>query len=176
MSGPYVVFAKADTESVRRYADEVLWRPHATAYDDELTWNVDEQSHVTWHALDGGFGSLLVTSPSWDAIVSELSITFPILGDVEIMTAVGNAGDPAELSLWGSRLCEFARGSEFYEPTLHVINSLLASDHYDFAAAAARALSRARWPQLVPSLERTAQRWPELDADCRRALASIQSR
>lgn len=171
---PYVMFANASTEDVCGHAARSQWTARASQHPDELTWHVDGNSTIVWHALDEGFGAFLVTGAAWQVALVELGEVFRLLGDVEVMSLVGQASTQAELMLWGARLCEFARGQEFYEHTLHVIVSLVGSEHFDFAAVAVRALSRARWPQLVEPLEKAALRWPALNQACQRALASIE--
>lgn len=99
---------------------------------------------------------------------------FDLLDNVGVMTDIDAASTPAEVEIWAKRLGAFAEGGDVYEVTLDVFKGLLASEHREFVVAAVQGLRRARWRGLAEPLKQACERWPELEADCQRALASIQ--
>lgn len=171
---PIIALARATTEEVQALAEGMEW-VELPAQTDELSWRPQAMdASIAWRMLDESFGEFSFEGKHADLARADLGVVFDLLDDVDVMTEIGNATTPGELEAWARRLGAFAEGGDVYEVTLDVFKGLLASERREFVVAAIQGLRRARWRGLAEPLKQACERWPELEADCQRALASVQ--
>ena len=171
---PTIVIARATTDEVRALAEELEWREVA-ASPDEVAWQPEAtEARVLWRPLDGEWGVLAVEGEHTEVALDDIAGVLDLWDDVDAMNAIAAAESPAEVAQWARRLGAFAAGDEALSGTLDVLCGLLTSDRDEFVAAAVEGLSHARWAALAEPLRRVGMRWPDLEAQCGRALASIR--
>ena len=171
---PTMVIARATTDDLRALAEELEWREVAAA-EDEVAWQPEAtEARILWRPLDSAWGALAVEGEHTEVALDDIAGVLDLWDDVDAMNAIAAAETPAEVAQWARRLGAFAAGDEALLGTLDVLRGLLLSDREEFVAAAMEGLSHARWGALTEPLRQAGLRWPDLAAQCGRALASIR--
>lgn len=170
-----IALVRTTTAQVRTLAECMKWTELTANEIGALCWQPQAMdARITWHVLDESFGEFSFEGEHSEIAMADVGQIFNLLDDVDVMTEIGNAATPGELAVWAKRLGAFAAGDVVYAATLDVFKGLLASERREFVAAAVQGLCRARWGELADPLKQASDRWPEMEADCQRALASIQ--
>lgn len=169
-----IVVTSITIEELRALAVEMEWIK-LPARNGEQAWQPQAMdAMIAWRILDPYYGVLRVEGPDTEVVMDDLDAVLNLHDDVDVMNAIAAATTAAEVELWATRLGAFAEGDEVLSGTLDVLLGLLASERFGFVAAAVRGLSHARWSTCAEPLRQVGERWPELEADCGKALGSIR--